>query len=193
MALLSFALDKGREAAFLLDDTARFCYTNEEACRFLGYNRAELLGMGVADIDLEFPEERWSGHWQDLKTQRSRTFESRHRARDGRIFPVEISTNYFEYGGRAYHLALVRDISERKRAEEALREVEMRFRTLLDHAADALFIQEFEQGTIVDVNRQACESLGYTRQELLGTTGAAFHLEFGASADGIRRAAHGAG
>ena len=177
MALLSFALDQGREAAFLLDDTARFCYTNEEACRFLGYNRAELLGMGVADIDLEFPEERWAGHWQDLKTQRSRTFESRHRARDGRIFPVEISTNYFEYGGRAYHLALVRDISERKRAEEALREVEMRFRTLLDHAADALFIQEFEQGTIVDVNRQACESLGYTRQELLGTTGAAFHLE----------------
>ena len=71
----------------------------------------------------------------------------------------------------------MRDITERKRAEEALRESETRFRTLLDHAADALFIYDFEQGTIVDVNRQACESLGYARQELVGTMGAAFHLD----------------
>jgi PAS domain S-box-containing protein len=66
------------------------------------------------------------------------------------------------------------DITERKKAEEALREGETRFRTFVDHAADALFIYDFEQGTIVDVNRQACESLGYTRQELIGTMGLAF-------------------
>jgi PAS domain S-box-containing protein len=47
----------------------------------------------------------------------------------------------------------------------------------VDHAGDALFVQDLEQGTIVDVNRQACESLGYTRQELIGDTAVAFHLE----------------
>jgi PAS domain S-box-containing protein len=177
VALLSFALDKGHEAAFLIDDTARFQYVNEEACRLMGYTRAELLGLGVADIDPDFPVQRWSDHWRDFKVQRSRTFESRHRTRDGRIFPVEVSVNYFEYGDRAYHLAIMRDITERKRAEEALRENETRFRTFVDHAADALFIFDSEQGTIVDVNRQACESLGYTRQELIGTTGVAFHLD----------------
>jgi len=177
VALLSFALDNGREAAFLIDETARFQYVNEEACRVLGYTRAELRGLGLAAIDPEFPMQRWSDHWRDVKAQRSRTFESRHRTRDGRIFPVEVSTNYFEYGGRAYHLALVRDITERKRAEEALRESETRFRTLLDHAADALFIQDLEQGTIVDVNQQACESLGFTRQELIGATAVPFHLD----------------
>jgi PAS domain S-box-containing protein len=124
VALLSSALDKVREAAFLIDDRGRFHYVNEEACRVLGYPRAELLGMGVADIDPEFPAERWSDHWRDLKAQRSLSFESRHRTRDGRTFPVEISANYFEFGGQAYNLALVRDITERKRAEEALRQSE---------------------------------------------------------------------
>jgi PAS domain S-box-containing protein len=67
------------------------------------------------------------------------------------------------------------DIDDRKHAEESLRENETRFRTLVDHVADAIFLYDFEQGTIVDVNPQACEGLGYTRQELLGKTAAAFH------------------
>src|SRR5271165_294204 len=69
------------------------------------------------------------------------------------------------------------DITELKRAEEALRESETRFRTFVDHAGDALFVQDLEQGTIVDLNRAACDSLGYTRQELIGKTPLAFHLD----------------
>ena len=177
VTLLSFALNNVREAALLIDETARFHYVNDEACQVLGYSRAELLGMGVADIDAEFPAERWSDHWRDLKAQRSLGFESRHRTQYGRIFPVAISANYFEYGGRAYDLALVRDITERKRAEEALRESETRFRTFVDYAGDAFFVYDLEQRTIVDVNRSACEGLGYTRQELIGNTPLAFHLD----------------
>ena len=118
VALLSFALDNVREAAYLIDDSGRYHYVNVEGCRVLGYPRAELLGMSVPDIDPQFPVERWSDHWRELKIQRSLNFESRHRTRDGRTFPVEVSANYFEYGGRAYNLGLVRDITERKRAEE---------------------------------------------------------------------------
>jgi PAS domain S-box-containing protein len=77
-------------------------------------------------------------------------------------------------GDLAFGVVTLRSRAARKQAEEALRESETRFRTFVDHAADALFIYDFEQGTIVDVNRQACESLGYTRQELIGTTPLAF-------------------
>src|SRR5208337_1949949 len=67
------------------------------------------------------------------------------------------------------------DITERKRAEQELREGETRFRTFVDHAGDAFFVYDLEHRTVVDVNREACESLGYTRQELIGKTPLAFH------------------
>jgi len=124
VSLLNFALDKVREAAFLIDNQGRCHYVNENASRILGYSRAELLGLGIADIDPDFPAERWPDHWRELKLQQWLRFESRHRTRDGHIFPVEVSANYLEYEGRAYNLALVRDITERKRAEEALRRSE---------------------------------------------------------------------
>ena len=60
-----------------------------------------------------------------------------------------------------------------KLAEEALRESEQRFRTFVDHATDAFFLQD-DRGVILDVNRQACASLGYTRDELVGKTPADF-------------------
>src|SRR5579864_4591850 len=69
------------------------------------------------------------------------------------------------------------DITQRKRAEEALRESETRFRTFVDHAGDALFVYDLEQRTVVDVNREACESLGYTREEILGKMPIVFHPE----------------
>ena len=124
LALLGFALDNVREAALLSDEQGLFRYVNEHACRILGYPRAELLRMGIPDIDPEFPAERWPDHWRELQAKKSLSFESRHRTRDGHVFPVEVSANCFEYGGLAYNLALVRNITERKRAEEALRESE---------------------------------------------------------------------
>ena len=178
VALLSFALDKVREAAFLIDDGGRFRYVNEEACRVLGYTRAELLGMGVSDIDPEFPAERWPDHWRDLKAQRSLTFESRHRTRDGRIFPVEISANYFEYGGRAYNLALVRDITERKRAEEEVRNTAAQWQATFDAVQDLVLLLD-KDFRILRANRAAAEFLGLPFDKIVG--GHCFNLIHGTS------------
>ena len=80
-----------------------------------------------------------------------------------------------EGGAPVAILVTSNDITERKRAEESLRESETRFRTFVDHAGDALFVYDLEQQTVVDVNREACDSLGYTRQEIIGKTPLAFH------------------
>jgi len=119
--LMNVALSNVCEEGYLIDEQARFHYVNEESCRALGYSRDELLKMSVFDVDPDFSPQRWADHWRDLKAGGTITFEGHHRARDGRIFPVEISANYFEYDGRGYNMALVRDITERKRAEQDIR------------------------------------------------------------------------
>ena len=68
------------------------------------------------------------------------------------------------------------DITDRKRAEAALHDSETRFRIFVDHAADAFFMLDFEEGTIIDANRCACEGLGYSRQELIGMTPLVFDV-----------------
>jgi PAS domain S-box-containing protein len=120
LAFLSFALNSVCEAAFLIDEKARFHFVNEEACRILGYTREQLLEMGVPDVDPDFPEERWPDHWRMLRAKRSITFEGRHIKKDGLIFPVEISANYIEYENQCFNLALMRDITERKAAEKQI-------------------------------------------------------------------------
>jgi PAS domain S-box-containing protein len=119
--LMSFALNNVHEAAYMIDEDARFVFVNEAACHVLGYDHEELLSLCVADIDPDFPTQRWPGHWRELKEQRSLMFEGRHKTKNGRIIPVEISANYFEYEKVGYNLALVRDITERRAIEEERR------------------------------------------------------------------------
>ena len=109
-----------------------------------------------------------TGHWEGelVKTKQDGTqlvVASRwSMKRDDRGEPVAI-------------LVTTNDVTERKQAVEALHESETRFRTFVDHAGDALFVYDLKERTVAEVNRQACESLGYTREELIGKTPLAFH------------------
>ena len=107
----------------MIDESARINFVNNEACWILGYTDAELLTMSVPDIDVDFPIERWPGLWNDLQIKHSLTLQGHQKTRDGRVFPVEINANYFEFENKSYIVALVRDISERKRAEEELKKI----------------------------------------------------------------------
>jgi len=98
----------------------RFIDVNDAFCRSSGYSREELLSMTVHDIDPDYSAEIWPEFWEKLKQGGSLTFESCHRTKDGKVSPVEITANFFEYNGKEYHCSFARDITERKRAEEAL-------------------------------------------------------------------------
>jgi PAS domain S-box-containing protein len=117
IAMMSFTLDGIHDAALMIDENACFQYVNDEACRLLEYTRSELSTMSLPDIYPKFSTKRWLAHWDDLKQHGTLTFERTFKTRNGRLFPVEIDANYFEYEGKSYDLGLIRDITERKEAE----------------------------------------------------------------------------
>ncbi len=122
LRLTQFAIDRAVSCAFWMGPDAKFIYVNNVACKKLGYTREELLSMSVHDIGPDFPAERWPEHWVDLKENTTLTFESRHQRKDGTVFPVEIMANFLEFEGKEYNCAFARDITERKIAEEKLKD-----------------------------------------------------------------------
>ncbi len=163
LALVNFAMNHIREAAYLADEQGCLHYVNDEACRVMGYRRDELLKMRVIDVDtVNTRQEQWAANWERLKSQKSATFESRHINRKGSDFPVEINANYFEFMGQPYILGLVRDITERKRTEG----IAEQYRTVIHASLDGFWITD-TSGRILDVNEAICRMYGYSRDELL--------------------------
>lgn len=121
--LLTYALDKVGEVILLMEESSpRFIYANEGATRILGYEREELTGgMSLADIDPTWSPESWTTFRNEARAKGTMTFETLRRTKDGRIFPVEVTGSSFKFGDQVYHLAICRDISERKHAEEEIR------------------------------------------------------------------------
>jgi PAS domain S-box-containing protein len=87
---------------------------------------------------------------------------------DGRELPVDISLSPLTVDGETYTLVAIRDVAERRQAEEALRKSEREYRALFENANDCIMIFELENETILDVNPKACETYGFTRDEFIG-------------------------
>jgi PAS domain S-box-containing protein len=170
LRLTQLALDHAAEAVFWMTADARFFYVNEAASQSLGYSRQELLSLTVHDIDPDHPPEVWSLSWEDLKQKKCQQLETVHQRKDGTRFPVEVRTTFLAFGGQEYNLAFVRDISERKRAEQTLRESEELFFKVFSLSPAPMVISEIETGRFIDANEQWLRMIGYTREETIGQT-----------------------
>lgn len=120
LRLTQFATDRASDGVVWVDKGGRLLYVNEAVCRCLGYRQDELLQMSVLDIDRGYSAEEWLPHWEELRKKGHMLVERRYLAKDGTIVPVEVSLDYLEYQGEGYDFAFIRDITERKRTEEAL-------------------------------------------------------------------------
>lgn len=145
----------------------RFVEVNEVACRMLGYSREELLCQSPLDSVTGYHSRRVEDIAQELSTNGSAIFETEHRRKDGVIVPVEINARKVRLLGRDLILAIVRDITERKRAEEALRESEKRYRNVVEGQTE--FICRFTpDGTHIFLNEAYCRYFGKKREEMIG-------------------------
>ncbi len=137
---------------------------NECACKSLRYSADELRAMTVFDIDPAITMDRMHEIRQMLEATGSVTHQSMHRRKDGTVFPVEITANQVEFNGKQYAISFVKDITDRKLAEEALRESEEKFRVLAETSPAAVTLYQGEK--IVYINPAAAKLLGYTVEEL---------------------------
>jgi formate hydrogenlyase transcriptional activator len=186
LTLFRSLLDQSNDAILVTDpETLRFLDSNERAWAELGYSREELLSMTVFDIDPDIVTVR-SRLDQQLRQTGCAFIERAHRRKDGTTFPVELNLRRVRLD-REYDVAVSRDITARKRTEEALRETHEQllktareqeatvrelklFRALLDQSNDGIEVVEPETLRFLDVNERACAELGYSRKELLSMT-----------------------
>jgi PAS domain S-box-containing protein len=159
-------VDHAADAFFLQEDQGRILDANRQACESLGYTREELIGMTPFDFDPDLTPQKIEEDVRKLNEGETIAFESRHRRKDGTLFPVEIRGKVFREGCRRFFVTLARDITDRKRAEEALRESEERFRGTFENAAVGIAHTDLD-GRFLRVNEKLCDILGYSRAELL--------------------------
>jgi PAS domain S-box-containing protein len=158
----------GREAIFLIDNaTGNLIEANTSATEMYGYSRDELVTMRNTDLSAE-PEE----------TRRVTTGTPTgsvvvplryHRKKDGTVFPVEITGRFFTWKGRSVHVAAIRDITERKRAEEMLRQEHAQLNRITETSPVGIVFVD-RDGKITFANHRAEKILGITKDRIMQRT-----------------------
>ncbi|MBW1863274.1 MAG: PAS domain S-box protein, partial [Deltaproteobacteria bacterium] len=151
------------DALFLFErETGQMLDLNEAGINMYGYTREEALQMKTADFSEEPDKTR-----QTIEEAETFIPVRYHRKKDGTGFSTEISICYFTWRGKEVCLASIRDITERIRTEEALKESEERYRTLVESSSDAILMIDTER-KIVSCNQAFLNLFGYEKNEVEG-------------------------
>ncbi len=160
------------DGVLLSDASGKILHANEQAQGLFGYSRTELVGM---TIEMLIPEQFRASHVEQRHAYNLQPrvrpvgtgLELYARRKDGSEFPVDIMLSPLDTGDGWRVIAVVRDISDRKRAEQALRESHAMLEQICDSSPDAILLLTRPEGRIIRANAQAEKISGYRRDELL--------------------------
>ena len=158
-------------------EEGRFVDVNDATMQLLGYRRDELIGRTALELNL----------WEDLSDRAkvlqalaengsARNIEVRLRGKSGQRLVGLFSAEYIDLDSDRYMLSLIRDITERKRAEEALQKSERKFAKVFHEAPALLAISTLKEGRYVDANDTTLRTLGYRREEMIGRSALELNL-----------------
>ena len=160
--------EKAADAIFVSRMDGCLVQVNEKACKSTGYTEDELLNMNVMDVDAHHNSpERVSEFNSDLIPGQGVTIESAHMRKDGSVFPVEITINMLDIPGGPFVMGLARDITARKEVEQALRNSEKKYRSMLESMDDPIYICS-EDFRIMYMNPAMESRTGYSEKEAVG-------------------------
>ena len=121
LRLTQFCFENAPIGIFRVGNDGEILEVNEKACLSLGYSREELCNMTVFDIDPIFHSGMWPEHAKKVRKERTLSFETLHRHKSGKAFPVQIVISVMSFEGQDFEVSYIQDISERKQAEEEAR------------------------------------------------------------------------
>ncbi|MFA5241015.1 MAG: PAS domain S-box protein [Sulfuricella sp.] len=163
MQLSAELLDSATDPIFLVDFDGRFVYVNEAAWKTRGYTRDELMAMTLHELDTPDHAERIEERHRELAEKGHAVFETAHRCKDGAIMPVEVNARLIETGGRKLILSSVRDITERKQAEDRIRKLSQ----AVEQSPESIVITNLD-AEIEYVNETFTRNTGYASEEVIG-------------------------
>jgi len=163
--LFEFATD----AIFILDLEGNIIDVNRTAYERLGYDKTEILNMHVSQLDPPEFAAKVPMRIELIKNHGVAVFETAHLRKDGTTMPVEVNTRILDYDGRKFIFSIIRDITERKRAEEALKKSEERYRTFIDAAADISTLKD-DNFRFLIINKACKEYFDKKEEEIIGKT-----------------------
>jgi PAS domain S-box-containing protein len=151
-----------------------FLEVNDVACRMLGYTRVELLRMSPQDIIDPAMRDFVQENTTRLLAEGHAGYEAIYIAKDGQRIPVEVRSYLFQYQKKTRVVTQVRDLSEKKAAEAAIRESEARLKSIIRAAPVGIGL--VTDRVIREVNDRLCEMTGYTSRDLLGKSVRIFYF-----------------
>jgi len=168
-ARLGMVMQEARDVILVLDESLRIIEANEQALAVYGWSREELLGMPVRDLRAAEATSDFTHVSQSVTAGTGATFETEHRRKDGSTLPVEVSARMVEGDGQKQVLSIIRDITERRRAEAELRASEERYRLIAENTSDVIWLYDFAQDGFTYVSASSSSLLGYAPEALVGT------------------------
>jgi PAS domain S-box-containing protein len=149
---------------------------NETAYRQLGYSREEFASLSISDFDADETPEDTREHIAKITHEGRGDFETRHRTKHGEIKNIHVTAQITEILGDSVYHCIWRDITDRKRAEEALRKSEEKFRKAFYTSPDSVNINRLEDGLYISINPGFTRIMGYTEEDIIGKTSIEYNI-----------------
>lgn len=155
-------IEQSSDGIVILDQDGHIYEASQKFCEMLGYTVEEASKLSVWDWEYQYSREQVARMVQSID-EAGDHFETRHRRKDGSVYDVEISTNGAIVAGQKLIFCVCRDITERKRAEEALKESEEKYRSVVENANSGIIV--IQDGEVVFNNHWVLQILGYKLEE----------------------------
>ena len=157
-------IEQSRDGAVIVDMDGKVYEANRKYAQMLGYTPEEVLELHIWDWDKQWTREQLLDILKDVRSTEE-YFLTRHTRKDGSLIDVEISSCEVMRSGRRLVFCTCRDISDRVRTQEALRESEKNYREIFNSTSEAIFIHDITTKKIIDVNEPMLKMYGYSCKE----------------------------